>query len=155
MKNTVREMIKDVIEENAVSFKETTSRVLLNKVGNMLSEKYVKISQKLFTEENEGTAPPRPLPYAQEMTPSPNSTSQYAPGVNPADLVYNPRNKFWDTNNGKQFMVGWNYLIANARDPRAWNQPGTYDYMDSPEAFEAWLRSRAAEFGIVPPPLPI
>ena len=52
MKNTVREMIKDVIEENAVSFKETTSRVLLNKVGNVLSEKYVEISQQIFTEEN-------------------------------------------------------------------------------------------------------
>jgi hypothetical protein len=55
MKNTVREMIKDVIEENAVSFKETTSRVLLNKVGNVLSEKYVEISKKLFEEMDDRT----------------------------------------------------------------------------------------------------
>ena len=51
MNYKVREMIKNVIEENAVSFKETTSQVLLNKVGNVLSEKYVEISQQIFTEE--------------------------------------------------------------------------------------------------------
>jgi hypothetical protein len=153
MKNKVREMIINIIQENAVAVKELASRELFNKVGNSLSQKYVEMSQQIFTEENEGTAPPRPLPYAQQMTPSPNPTSQYAPGSEPP--VYDPRNKFWDTNNGRQFMVGWNYLIANARDPRAWNQPGAYDYMASPEAFEAWLRARAAKFGIAPPPLPI
>lgn len=150
MKNTVREMIKNVIEENAVSFKETTSRVLLNKVGNSLSEKYVEISQQLFTEEN---AAPKEVDAASIAKIDPNNPvlpnqRQTAYG---SELPYNPSDPFWQTENGRQFMIGWNYLIQNYRDPTKWNFGGL-PFMHDPTVNLAWLRARAAEFGVGAPP---
>ena len=40
MKNNIRAMVKDVIEENAVSFKAQTTKVLYGKVGKKLQEQY-------------------------------------------------------------------------------------------------------------------
>jgi len=44
MKNDIRQMIKTVIEEDAVNFKDHTSKVLYEKVGQKLEEQY-KIEQ--------------------------------------------------------------------------------------------------------------
>lgn len=148
MKNTVREMIKDVIEENAVSFKETTSRVLLNKVGNVLSAKYVEISQKLFEDFDERS------PDVQRIPGQPGG--QTAVATDPAYMgsLYDPTNSFWSTPAGNAFMGGWNYLIANYGNPSAWNRPGFPPYMSSPEVFLAYLRQRASENGTQAPPFP-
>jgi len=146
MKNTVREMIKDVIEENAVSFKETTSRVLLNKVGNSLSEKYVEISKKLFEEMDDRA------PDVQRIPGQPNG--QTAVATDPAYMgsLYDPTNVFWSTDAGRAFMQGWNFLLTNYNNPSAWNRPGSPPFMSSPEVFLAYLRQRASENGTQAPP---
>ncbi len=53
MKNNVREMIKSVVEENAVSFKENTSKTLYTKVANRLQEQYKKVAQNFMRPKNE------------------------------------------------------------------------------------------------------
>ena len=148
MKNTVREMIKNVIEENAVSFKETTSRVLLNKVGNVLSEKYVEISQKLFEDFDERA------PDVQRIPGQPNG--QTAVATNPAYMgsLYDPTNVFWSTPAGDAFMQGWAYLVKHYQNESAWGRPGFPAFMASAEAFLAYLRQRASENGTVAPPWP-
>jgi hypothetical protein len=50
----VKELVKNVIEENAVAFKATLNRTLYSKVGQKLQEKYVELSQNIF--EIAGTA---------------------------------------------------------------------------------------------------
>lgn len=48
MKNNVREMIKNVIEENAVAFKQSTSKTLYTKIGNRLQEEYKNVAKNMF-----------------------------------------------------------------------------------------------------------
>ena len=156
MKYKVREMIKNVIEENAVSFKETTSQVLLNKVGNMLSEKYVEISQQIFTEEN---APPADASISKEA----GEIASHQPGdlfgltkqrqsATGDQIPYNPNDPFWSTPDGMAFMTAWNYLLRNDRNASRWNQSGGPWYMKSPSNLIHYLILRANEFGVVPPP---
>jgi len=51
----VKELVKNVIEENAVAFKTTLNRTLYSKIGQKLQEKYVQLSQNIF----ENMDPPR------------------------------------------------------------------------------------------------
>jgi hypothetical protein len=53
MKNNVREIIKNVIEENVVSFKESTSKTLYTKVANRLQEQYKNVAQSFLRNNNE------------------------------------------------------------------------------------------------------
>lgn len=53
MKNNVREMIKNVIEENAVNFKESTSKTLYTKIAGRLQEQYKQVAQNLLRPKNE------------------------------------------------------------------------------------------------------
>jgi hypothetical protein len=46
--NQTRQMIKDMIQENAVAFKESTSKNLYFKVQNKLEEQYKKVSKNIF-----------------------------------------------------------------------------------------------------------
>jgi hypothetical protein len=48
MKNNIRQMIKSVIEENAVSFKEQTSKVLYGKVGSRLQDQYKAVAKTIM-----------------------------------------------------------------------------------------------------------
>jgi len=48
MKNRTRQMIKDVIQENAVAFKESTAKALYCKIAKRLDEQYKAISQNVF-----------------------------------------------------------------------------------------------------------
>jgi len=48
MSKTARDLVKNVIEENALDFKKNVGSVLYNKVGNALSNKYVEMSKSLF-----------------------------------------------------------------------------------------------------------
>jgi hypothetical protein len=40
MKNNVRQMLKNIVEENAVAFKESTQKTLYGKVAVKLQEQY-------------------------------------------------------------------------------------------------------------------
>lgn len=53
MKNNVRQMIKNVIEENAVNFKESASSTLYTKVANRLQEQYKKVAHNFLSTKNE------------------------------------------------------------------------------------------------------
>jgi hypothetical protein len=48
MKNQTRQIIKNVIEENAVAFKENASKVLYAKVGKKLEDQYKAVAQNLM-----------------------------------------------------------------------------------------------------------
>lgn len=53
MKNDIRHMIKTAIEEDALNFKEHTSKILFEKVGKKLDEQYKVVSNKVFKAQNE------------------------------------------------------------------------------------------------------
>lgn len=53
MKNNIREMLKNVIQENAVSFKENTGKLLYAKVGQKLEEKYKAVAKTILEPKNE------------------------------------------------------------------------------------------------------
>lgn len=48
MKDKVKEMLKNVIEENAIQFKASTSDALYNKIGNRLKDEYKTVAKKMF-----------------------------------------------------------------------------------------------------------
>jgi hypothetical protein len=48
MNNNVKKMVKNVIEENAVDFKKTTSKALYEKIGQRLKQEYIAVSQNLL-----------------------------------------------------------------------------------------------------------
>lgn len=48
MKNRTRQMLKDVIQENAVAFRENTAKALYCKISKRLDEQYKAISQHVF-----------------------------------------------------------------------------------------------------------
>jgi hypothetical protein len=48
MKNNIRQMLKNVVEENAVSFKDQTARVLYGKVGKRLQEQYKTVAKTIL-----------------------------------------------------------------------------------------------------------
>jgi hypothetical protein len=49
MKNNIKQMLKNVIEENAVSFKEQTAKVLYGKVGSRLQEQYKSVAKNIMS----------------------------------------------------------------------------------------------------------
>ena len=168
MKNTVREMIKNIIEENAVSFKETTSRVLLNKVGNSLSEKYVEISQQLFTEDaglavsntDRGMGPVNPPTHGGGFTENPNRGRGNQPLNNPLTsgepepppATYNPQDPWWSTNEGRIWQTYFSYWRTNMQNPNAWgtNNPSLPQFA-SANALIRYLADQADKAGVVPP----
>lgn len=53
MKKDIRDMLKNVIQENAVSFKETTGKILYAKIGTKLEEKYKEVAKTILEVKNE------------------------------------------------------------------------------------------------------
>jgi len=53
MKDKIQNLIKNVIEENAVRAKEQANKALYEKVGNRLKNEYINVSRRLFTGLNE------------------------------------------------------------------------------------------------------
>lgn len=48
MKNEIRDMLKNIIQENALDFKQSTSNVLYGKIANRLQEQYKETAKKFF-----------------------------------------------------------------------------------------------------------
>jgi len=48
MNNKVKQMIKNVIEENAVEFKQNTSNAIYEKLNHRLSEEYINVSKNFL-----------------------------------------------------------------------------------------------------------
>lgn len=53
MKDKIQNLIKNVIEENAVRAKEQANKALYEKVGNRLKNEYINVSRRLFAGLNE------------------------------------------------------------------------------------------------------
>ena len=53
MKNDLREMLKNVVEENAVGFKNSTAKALYSKIANRLDEEYKNVAKTLMRPKNE------------------------------------------------------------------------------------------------------
>ena len=56
MENNISNLIKNVLEENALKFKEDTSKILYSKVSDRLKQEYVTVSKNLFSSINEAIA---------------------------------------------------------------------------------------------------
>ena len=52
MENNISNLIKNVLEENALKFKEDTSKILYSKVSDRLKQEYVTVSKNLFSSIN-------------------------------------------------------------------------------------------------------
>lgn len=52
MKNNVRQMIKNIVEENAVGFKESTTKTLYGKVSSRLNEQYKSVAKEIFKKQD-------------------------------------------------------------------------------------------------------
>jgi len=50
MNNKVKNMIKDVVEENAVGFKKSTSDALYEKINHKLKDQYVVVAKNIFSQ---------------------------------------------------------------------------------------------------------
>lgn len=70
MENKVSNLIKNVLEENALKFKESTSEILYSKVSNRLKQEYVEVSKNLFKNVNENVKSPE-YAVAPEMSAPP------------------------------------------------------------------------------------
>jgi ribosomal protein S3AE len=53
MKNNIRQMLKQVIEENAVNFKDNTSKVLYGKVAQRLQEQYKTVASSIMSKKEQ------------------------------------------------------------------------------------------------------
>lgn len=56
MNDKVKEMVKSVVEENAVGFKDATANALYEKIGSRLENKYKEVSKVLFKKLDEEMA---------------------------------------------------------------------------------------------------
>lgn len=57
MKDKIQNLIKNVIEENAIKVKEATNQALYGKVGNRLKQEYINVSKNVFKSFNESVDP--------------------------------------------------------------------------------------------------
>ena len=48
MKNNVRKMLKNIVEENAVAFKQQTGKVLYGKISSRLNEQYKLVAKNIM-----------------------------------------------------------------------------------------------------------
>lgn len=95
MKENVKQIIKNAIEENAIKFKEATSNVLYQKIGDRLQQEYKNVASNLFKKRINEAAEPT-MGFAVASTPpnavpgspapgSPMGPPSPAPGNPPAD----------------------------------------------------------------------
>jgi len=71
MENKVSNLIKNVLEENALKFKEHTSEILYSKVSNKLKQQYVEVSKNLFKNINEKVMSPEYIVEPEMSAPPP------------------------------------------------------------------------------------
>lgn len=57
MKGDIKNLVKNVLEENIVKFKDQTSNILYSKLTNRLKQEYVNVSKRMFKNINEAASP--------------------------------------------------------------------------------------------------
>jgi len=92
MNDKVKNMIKSVVEENAVGFKQATSNALYEKIGSRLQEQYKIVSKDMLKKKmtvNEQVAPTPPTQQPAAPAPdvyhpvSPSPSNPNHPGFSP------------------------------------------------------------------------
>jgi hypothetical protein len=98
MENKVSNLIKNVLEENAVKFKEHTSEILYSKVSNRLKQQYVEVSKNLFKNINENVRSPEYMVEPEMSAPPPGKNEEKPPKEKPKwpDPGPPPRNPYPD-----------------------------------------------------------
>lgn len=134
MNDKVKNMIKNVVEENAVDFKQSTSRALYEKIGNRLQEQYKTVSKDLFKKKvtieesvmavaDGGTATPSPTYYPQSPSTPPGvpnpgfNPQQSAPWTRPpveGDMVKDKGGNTWIYTRNKDGTYEWRRVPRNA-----------------------------------------
>jgi len=79
MENKVSNLIKNVLEENALKFKEHTSEILYSKVSNRLKQQYVEVSKNLFKNINERVGYPEYMVEPEMSAPPPGKGNEKPP----------------------------------------------------------------------------
>jgi hypothetical protein len=151
MNNKTRQMIKDVIEENAVQFKTSTTSALYEKVGNALGKKYAELSKALFEDAQGGDIPVNDAGQAIQSPSGDQSQTARPDRSLTAGSLYDPNQPFWKTQMGQAWSFYWNYLVQNWNNPAAWGRPGTPPQYASREAYQSWCLSKLPK-GVYAPP---
>jgi hypothetical protein len=128
MSKTTRDLMKNVIEENAVEFKKNMSEVLYDKVGKALSEKYVEMSKVIFENINlseqdgyEPVGPPSPQPTNPQPVPVSPGGQQGQQGQQPP--VRPIPTGFKDGNADPAYRDAWyEYYKWWVTQPEKWKQ---------------------------------
>lgn len=140
MKNKIQNLIKNVIEENAVRAKEQANKALYEKVGNRLKNEYINVSRRLFTGLNENVGG---LSQGEvSMMGPPGGPAQGQPGQgqgsggdvapeapNPGPAPKKPVNEPDETPDEYRERLEKYY-----RDYEAWKK--------AKKAYDAWLKTR-------------
>jgi hypothetical protein len=79
MENKVSNLIKNVLEENALKFKQHTSEILYSKVSNRLKQQYVEVSKNLFKNINERVGYPEYMVEPEMSAPPPGKGDEKPP----------------------------------------------------------------------------
>lgn len=132
MNDKVKNMIKSVVEENAVEFKQSTAKALYEKIGNRLGEQYKTVSRDLFKKKvtieesamaaaDGGTSTPSPSYYPQSPSTPPGIPN---PGFNPQQTApWTGQPREGDTVKDKQGNT-WIYVQ---------NPDGSYEWRKIPK----------------------
>jgi hypothetical protein len=55
MNNKINELVKNMIDENVVSFKENTTKILYEKTGKKIENMYETVAKNLLKQQNNET----------------------------------------------------------------------------------------------------
>lgn len=97
MTDKVKEMLKNVIEENAIKFKTATSDALYQKIGNRLKDEYKTVAKKMFNSLQEA-APVISSGEPTEAMPMDSTETVYtsSSASDKSEPVYpDPSDPFW------------------------------------------------------------
>lgn len=111
MNKTVRTMVKNVIEENAVAFKNDASKALYEKVGAKLQKKYISVSKKLFEEAEGGEEANEPVVAGKAGV----SAQQYV------TRDYSVPTPPFPKGAGAEWRARWRWLHKNWNNQELWN----------------------------------
>jgi hypothetical protein len=105
----VKELVKNVIEENAVAFKATLNRTLYSKVGQKLQEKYIEVSKNIFESATVAVSPAETTTTevsgaVADTNPVTSVTFEKAPWLRPGE----PKKGDTITWNGKEYRYAGN-----------------------------------------------
>lgn len=133
MENKVSNLIKNVLEENALKFKEGTSEILYSKVSNRLKQQYVEVSKNLFKNVNENVGSPEYAVEPEMSAPPAKGDDKPGKGEGWPDPGPAPKNPYPDGPGPKP-----------ERDKYPKGPEGDEEFLEALRAWEARVKAIAA-----------